>query len=108
MTIGLTGWIVVALVPIGAYLFGLLRKSTATDYVKYDLARRSLSDWNFLAAFFEANLVFTAIHLVVSYETARRGWWALCVPLAFAAGVGLLYVLYGRLSAKICWAKCEL
>jgi Na+/proline symporter len=98
MTIGLAGWLVILLVPVGALILGFFRRSTATNYVDYCLARRSLNDRNFLAAFFGANLVFTAIFLVISYETARRGWWAASVPIGFALGVALLYAMYPRLE----------
>ena len=92
----LDGLVVILVVWI-AYLLGR-KKSPADNYADFCLARRSLNDWNFLAAFFGANLVFTAIFIIISHEAARRGWWALSIPIAFVCGVLVLAGLYKRLE----------
>lgn len=90
-------WILVFLVPAVAFILGIGRAFQPKDYVDYCLARRALGTARFLAVFFGANVVFTAIFLVLSFETARRGWWAVSIPVAFFLGTVLLAVLYRKL-----------
>ncbi len=91
-------WLLIFSVPVVAFFLGRTAKRQAKDYIDYFLARRALGAVRFLAAFFGANLVFTAIFLVLSYETARRGWWSISVPVAFFLGTVLLALLYPRLN----------
>jgi Na+/proline symporter len=44
-----------------------------------------------------ANVVFTAIFLVLTLEGSKRGWWVLAVPAAWIVGTVLLLVLYPRM-----------
>ena len=97
MHMTLVSWLILLAVPVGALILGIGRRTEYTDYVDYFLARRKLSSLRFLAAFLGANVVFTAIFLVLSLEAARRGLWALSVPIAFLLGTVLLVALYPKL-----------
>jgi hypothetical protein len=51
-----------------------------------------------LSNYIGANLVFTAIFLVLTLEATRRGLWVLAVPAAWIIGTILLIALYPRLK----------
>jgi hypothetical protein len=93
-------WILVGLVPTISLLMGLyLRRSQQkpSGWVDYFLARTKLSTTNTISNYVGANLVFTAIFLVLSLEGARRGMWVLSIPIAFFVGTLLLLYLYPKL-----------
>lgn len=98
MTLTVLDWFIILLVPAGAYYFGRGKRKPAKDYIDYFLARRAISGSGFLATFLGANLVFTALFLVLSLETLRRGWWVLAVPLSFMVGTALLAMFYPKLA----------
>ncbi|MCL5421122.1 MAG: hypothetical protein M1461_01430 [Nitrospirae bacterium] len=97
MTLTALDWFVILLVPAGAYIFGRGKRKPAADYIDYFLARRALSGPRFLAAFMGANLVFTALFLVLSFETLKRGWWVLAVPISFFIGTAIVAIIYPKL-----------
>jgi Na+/proline symporter len=89
LSLAAVDWSIVALVPTVAFVLGRTAKRYhPTDYVDYFLARRSLGAGRFIAALVGSNLTFTTIFLVLSQETALRGWWvASAPPLAFFLGL---------------------
>src|SRR5579871_5945314 len=89
-------WIIVALVPLTCLALST-RRPNPKDWVDYFLARGALSTRGQLSNYIGANLVFTAVFLVLSLEATRRGWWVLAVPVAWMIGTALLIWLYPRL-----------
>lgn len=96
-------WMIIFLVPTIAFFLGrgVLNRNrankSAQNYIDYFLARQQLGSGGFLATFLGANLVFTAIFLILSYEAAHRGWWVLAIPIAFLLGTALLACFYPKL-----------
>jgi len=95
---------IIFLVPTIAFFLGrgVLNRSRANkkalNYIDYFLARQQLGSGGFLATFLGANLVFTAIFLILSYEAAHRGLWVLAIPIAFLLGTVLLACFYPKLK----------
>jgi len=89
-------WIILAIVPVACLALGMGR-SKPTDWVDYFLARSRLSTSGTLSNYIGANLVFTAIFLVLTLEATRRGLWVLAVPIAWIIGTIWLIYIYPRL-----------
>lgn len=90
-------WVIILLIPITCLALGLGKRPRPSGWVDYFLARNKLSTTNTVSNYVGANLVFTAIFLVLSLEGTRRGWWVLAVPIAWAFGTGLLIYLYPKM-----------
>jgi Na+/proline symporter len=96
LTFTVFDWLIVISIPVVCLILGY-RRSSPTGWVDYFLARGKISSRGTLSNYIGANLVFTAIFLVLTLEGTRRGWWVLAVPGAWVIGTVVLIVLYPKM-----------
>lgn len=100
MDLGLEG----ALIIVGVLLVGwaLGRRSRDPSTLRgYFLASGTLGSSAVGATYVGANLTFTAIFLILSEESHRRGWIVACVPIFWILGTLLFIKLYPKVATAI-------
>ncbi len=93
-------WLIFFLVPLIALAIGIRKRDTKT-WRGFFLAQSSLPWVSVASTYFGANLTFTAIFLILSEESYRRGFWVLSVPISWLIGTFVFIRLYPRIKPYI-------
>lgn len=100
MSFTIIDWLIFFLVPLIALAIGIRKRDTKT-WRGFFLAQSSLPWISVASTYFGANLTFTAIFLILSEESYRRGFWVLSVPISWLIGTLVFIRLYPRIKPYI-------
>lgn len=92
-----TDWIIIAIVPLVAWLL-VRRKPPADNWKTYYFFNGNLTKLDFSSLYFGANITFTTIFLILSTEAYQRGVVVFCIPLFWILGSILFAWSYPKLA----------
>ena len=98
INLGPLDWTLLIGVVLLSWIVGLRWRAKKSTWRGYYLANASMPGTNVAATYFGANLTFTTIFLILSYEGYHRGPVAFSVPVFWFLGSVLFTAFYPRIK----------